>query len=904
MLKNYLAGTTLAFMAFSALQAQNPNALRCEYLKTPLGIDHAAPRLSWKFDTPAYNLSQSAYRIIVGTDSLEVAAGKGDAWDTGVVSGDSMRVSYKGNSLQPFTRYYWKVSAYDPQNKPATSDVSWFETGMMDVANWKGAWISDGYDTEGNSMDEKRAPYFRYDLRISKPVSSARAYIGVAGLYELSVNGSRIGDHCLDPMFTRFDRRNLYVTYDISPDLKEGDNTLGVVLGNGWYNHQAPSVWFFNRAPWRNRPAFCMDIRIVYEDGTSEVVGTDLNWKTSLGPLMHNNIYTGEQYDARLEFPGWDQPLFADSLWHRVRLRSAPAPQIRSQQLHPIRRVEKVAVKSIKKIDDRTWLVDFGRNIAGITELQLAGEPGTTVQLIHGELLTPDGRVDQSNIIEHYRPVADSDPFHVDIYTLSGKGKETFSPRFNYKGFQYVEIRTDRPVSLDESNLCAWFMHSDLPVAGTVHTSNELVNKIWEATNNSYLSNLFGYPTDCPQREKNGWTGDAHIAIETALYNFDGVTVYEKWLADHRDEQQPNGVLPAIIPTSGWGYHWANGVDWTSTIAFIPWNVYLFYGDDRLLRDSYTAIRRYVDYITDHSPEGLTAWGLGDWIPIKTQSSLELTSTAYYYTDACILRDAARLFGYTSDYEKYDALCKKIFEAFNNRFLNVEGPVYGSGTQTEMSMALHWGLVPDSLRQPVADELARRVVANNTRPDVGLLGSKALLNALSDNGYAELAYALAAREEYPSWGWWIRNGATTLYENWPVDSQKLSLNHIMFGEIGAWFYKALGGLKPDPVNPGFKHILLNPHFVQGLTHATITHETPYGEVVSAWRRAGNQIQYKVVVPPNTRATLRLPAAYRLSGMKIENADTAVKSSVELSLNPSTDGSYGLKPGVYHLSMTL
>jgi alpha-L-rhamnosidase len=421
-------------------------------------------------------------------------------------------------------------------------------------------------------------------------------------------------------------------------------------------------------------------------------------------------------------------------------------------------------------------------------------------------------------------------------------------------------------------------MHSDVPPVGNIHASNEIINKISWATCNSYLSNLFGYPTDCPQREKNGWTGDAQIAIETGLYNFDGITVYEKWLADHRDEQQPNGVLPAIIPTSGWGYEWANGPDWTSTIAVIPWNIYLFYGDSRLLSDCYDNIKRYVDHINELYPSGLTTWGLGDWVPVKSKSPVELTSSAYYFVDAGILSKAAAILGKQADAEKYAALAEKIKNAVNAKYLDTATGIYGEGLQTELSVPLQWGLAPEALRTKIAAHLADRVKADGNHIDVGLLGTKAILNALSDNGYADIAYTLASQETFPSWGWWMVNGATTLYENWPIDARSdISMNHIMFGEIGAWFYKALGGIKPDPNQPGFKHILLEPHFVKGLDHFEASHNGPYGMIRSSWKRVDKGIEYQVTIPPNSSATVKL------------SVDPSLRIYLDGQLQPATGG---------------
>jgi len=851
----------LLLLTLIAIQTQaqksQPINLQCEYLLNPIGIDVTIPRLHWQMLDNREGALQTAYQVIVGTDSVQVAAGNGNNWDTGKISGANMLVSYQGKALQPFTKYHWSVILWDKdQQKSAPSAIASFETGMMQISNWKGEWISDSKD-----INLKPAPYFRKQFQPSGKVKSARIYMAAAGLYELSINGQRVSDHRLDPMYTRFDRRTLYVTYDVTSLVDAKEVALGVLLGNGWYNHQSTAVWYFHEAPWRDRPKFCLDLRITYQDGREEVISSGTDWKTSLSPIIFNSIYTAEHHDARLGQPGWDKSGFDDSKWKNTIPVNAPSQNIVAQQLHPIRFVEEISPVSVNKMSELKSVYNLGRNIAGISRISVKGERGTVLRLKHAEMIFKDGNVNLSNIDVHYRPTDDKDPFQTDIYTLSGEGVETFWPHFNYKGFQYIEVTSDRPVEIQ--GLTGIFMHSDVPPVGQVSSSNETLNKIWKATNVSYLSNLYGYPTDCPQREKNGWTGDAHIAIETGLYSFDGITVYEKWLADHRDEQQPNGVLPAIIPTSGWGYTWANGPDWTSTIAIIPWNIYLFYGDSKLLADNYDNLKRYVNHITDISPNGITDWGLGDWVPVKSVTPKELTSSIYYFVDADILAKAAKILNNEADYQKYSTLATKIASAINVKYLNQETGIYGTGLQTELSAPLFWGIVPENLKAKVAENLSKRVIADNKHLDVGLLGTKTILNALSENGYADLAYELAAQETFPSWGWWIVNGATSLYENWPIDATRdISLNHIMFGEIGAWYYKALGGLKPDQEKPGFKNVLLEPHFVKGLNSFQSSHKGPYGDIQSSWKREGKKVIYRVVIPANSTATLKL------SGKKI------------------------------------
>ena len=839
---------------FSFAQSFDIIGLKTEYLVNPIGLDNPNPRFTWQMADTRIGAKQTAYRILVNTDSIALAQGKAVQWNTGWLKTSISLKIYTGALLKPFTKYYWRVDIADKNNiKSAKVKIASFEMGMMDGKSWKGSWIADNENTK-----LKPAPYFRKIFETNKKIKSARAYIASGGLYELSLNGEKIGNHRMDPMYTRFDRRNLYVTYDVTSQLKTGKNAIGVLLGNGWYNHQSTAVWDFEKAPWRNRPTFCMDLRITYTDGTTEIIKSGKDWKTALSPIIFNSIYTAEHYDARLEQEGWNKVNFDDTKWKSVIYRSAPSTNIVAQALHPIRNIEEITAKSIKKFNDTTYLFDLGRNISGVSKIKINGPEGTIVRLKHSERLYSNGRADMSNIDVHYRPTDDKDPFQTDILILSGKGEQTFMPHFNYKGFQYVEVNLSKPIELKKDDLVGYFMHSDIPVAGSVKASDPLINKIYYATNNSYLSNLFGYPTDCPQREKNGWTGDAAIAIETGLYGFDGITIYEKWLADHRDEQQPNGILPSIIPTGGWGYEWGNGPDWTSTIAIIPWNIYRFYGDEKLLADCYDNIRRYVNHIDETYPTGLTTWGLGDWVPVKSVSPVELTSTCYYFADVVILAKAAKILGKADDFKKYTALAQKIKNAFNAKYLNKTTGIYNTGLQTELSVPLFWGIVPEESKYLVAENLAKRVEADNFHLDVGLLGTKAILNALSENGYADVAYKVASQKTFPSWGWWIANGATTLYENWPIDAKSdISMNHIMFGEIGAWLYKAPGGIKPDENQPGFKNVILQPYFVEGLTAFEATHDGPYGKILSSWKRTLKGISYKVSIPANSSATVKL-----------------------------------------------
>lgn len=495
-----LLGLVLVKSVFVAASQERcvPVGMLCEYLSNPLGIDALHPRLRWHLDDVRDKAMQKACRVLVSTDSLKLAdKNYADCWDTGKRKTETMQFVYNGKKLLPFTKYFWKVEVWDKDGNKTSSDIASFETGMLEMHNWRGSWISDGRD-----MDYKPAPYFRKEFVVNKSIYSARAYIAVAGLYELYMNGQKVGNHRLDPMYTRFDRRNLYVTYDVTKLIQEGKNAIGVLLGNGWYNHQSIAVWDFHHAPWRNRPAFCMDLHIMYADGTKDIICTDRDWRTREGGLLFNSIYTGEHYDAQAELDGWNLPGYDDSTWRESSYRSVPSTCLTAQQLHPIRSVETYVARRMTSLSDSVYVFDFGQNMSGVTSLKVTGEKGTVIRLKHGERLYSNGRVNTSNIDVYHRPVDDSDPFQTDIITLKGKGEEEFMPRFNYKGFRYVEVISSHPIKLNERSLTAYFVHSDVPQVGFIQSSDTIINRLWRATNKAYLSNLMGYPTDCPQREK------------------------------------------------------------------------------------------------------------------------------------------------------------------------------------------------------------------------------------------------------------------------------------------------------------------------------------------------------------------------------------------------------------------
>lgn len=870
-----------------------PVDLQCEYQSHPLVIDQQNPRLSWKLKDNRKGAVQTGYQIMVASDPALLKNEKADIWNTGKInSSQSNAIHYQGKPLTSRRQYYWQVIVWDKDGKRSVpSAIGEWETGMFQLTDWKGSWISDGKDTTFEP-----APYFVKDFDLHGKIKSARLYICGIGYYELHLNGQKVGDRVLDPGYTRFDKTNLYTAYDLTSQLQQGKNAIGVILGNGWFNEQSRAVWYFHKAPWRGRPQLLLNLFVKYTDGRTETIVSDTSWKVSTGSIVFNNIYSGEYQDNRLRKEGWDQPGFDHSAWPKARLVSSPGGELRGQLMPPIRIKKEIKPVSVRKFNDTTYLFDMGQNFAGWSRLAVSGKRGTVIHIKHGEVLYPDGRLNIQRISAHYRFADTTEKAQTDQFILNGNGTEIFQQHFNYHGYQYVEVTANDPVDLNINSITGLFMHTDVKDAGHFSCSDTLVNKIYDAGIWSYLSNLYGIPTDCPHREKNGWTGDGHIGAETGLFNFDGILLYEKWIGDFMDEQRKSGELPGIIPTSGWGYQWGNGPAWDAAIMMVPWYIYLYYGDATLIHKYYENYKRYVDYLTFRSENHLVNIGLGDWIPYKTKTPVELTSSCYYYTDAHLLSLFAKLNGQTEDAVHYAELADKIKGAINEKYLDRKTMTYANGSQTSLSAALYQQIVPDDLRDGIAGSLANAVKQNDSHLDVGLLGSKYLLNALSDNGYGDLAFTVASQRTKPSWGWWILQGMTTYQESWDLGPSR---NHIMYGEIVAWMFKDLAGIQPDPDFPGFKNVILKPDFVNGLTHAEAMHETVYGTIRSSWKRTPDGIIYSIEIPANTTATVDL------AGKKLyENNNLVNNNSQDIHLikNENSRMIYRVAAGKYEFKI--
>lgn len=876
-LKRHLSiiAISLAF-ALSSFAGLHVGELRCEYLNNPLGIDAAQPRLSWIVNSNDRGQKQTAYQILVASSPKALRKGRGDLWDSGKIASDQTTfVAYNGEPLASRQACFWKVRSWDKTGKVSSwSKVSSWEMGLLAPEDWQAQWIA-----RTTNLDELPAPYLRRELGLDGKIRKARVYVCGLGYYELHINGEKVGDHLLDPGYTRYDRRALYVTYDVTSQLKRGNNAIGVILGNGWLNPQTKAVWNFHEAPWREAPKLLLSLTVEYTDGRTVTVGSDGSWKTGTGPIVFNSIYGGENYDARQEIPGWDKPGFDDSAWQKAQIVTAPQGKVVAQLAPPIRASQIIKPVKITEPKPGVFVFDMGQNFAGVTELKVRGPAGRTVTMRHGERLFDDGSLDTRDMEKHVKRMGSEQPHQTDKYTLKGGGTETYRARFTYYGYQYVEV-TGFPGEPTLESLRGIFFHTDVPVAGSFECSNPLLNKIWRAARWAYLSNLESIPTDCPHREKNGWTGDAHLAAEQAIYNFMAAGIYTKWVNDLGDEQKPTGQLPGIVPSSGWGYSWGNGPAWDSAFTLIPYYLYEYYGDAQPLRDHYDGMKRYVDYLTSRASNNIVNIGLNDWAPYKTKTPADITDTAYYYRDVQIVALTASLLGKTEDVAHYTRLAGQIKDSFNERFYHADTGTYGNGSQTSLSCALYQGLVEAENQALVLENLVARVEDSNGHIDTGILGAKYILNVLTEHGRTDVAYQMAAQKDLPSWGWWIEQGATTLWEQWNGSESR---NHIMFGDISAWFYRALAGINSDPAAPGFKHFYIRPQPVGDLTFAKAEYDSIHGRIVSDWTIANGQFNLNVMVPANTTATIRIPGAklaeVREGGRRAINA-RGVKSSFE------------------------
>ena len=619
---------SLLFLTSSLSKAQTRlYDLKCEYLTNPINIDKEHPRFTWKLEDERYGVKQSSFTFSIyqhdGEDSTLI-------W-TDTKKSSKTLYTYNGPKLSAFTKYSWDVSSVLSNSGPTQSNSAFFETAMLNKEDWQGDWITDQF-----SIDYEPASHFRKNIQIPGNIRRARLYIAAAGLHDLSINGKEVTETLLNPAFTRYDKRILYNTYDITDLIESGSNLIGVILGNGWYNHQAKTVWEFDEAPWRGRPSMLLNLKVELENGEILTFTSDNSWKVTDGPITFNSIFLSEQYDFNKEMLGWNEIGYNDANWSSAKVINSPTEKLESQLFAPIRKTEILQPIEFTKKNQTNYLYKFPKNIAGITKISAIGSRGTILEIKHSEQVD-DQVANNSHFLEGYDESL-VQAFQTDKIILAG-GAFTFSPKFNYKGFQYVEINTSEPIELNIESLVAYSINTDLSPIGDFVTGNEIINKIWQASNRSYLANMMGYPTDNPHREKNGWTADGHIMSESGLYNFQAISVYEKWMRDHQDSQNEYGNLPYIIPSSGWGFENV-AIDWTSSAIIVPWEVYLMTGDSNILQENYAMMYKFIA----HQLASFNTYGIGDWLPANTISDNAFTTHCYLYHAVDLLSKIALVF--------------------------------------------------------------------------------------------------------------------------------------------------------------------------------------------------------------------------------------------------------------------
>ena len=851
--------------------------LRTEYKENPLGIDARKPRLSWQLRSEGRGVRQSAYEVRVASSEAALRAGRDLVWSSGRVSSDeSIQRTYEGPPPRSGERYYWQVRVWDGDGKatPWSAPAFW-EMGLLEPSDWTTSWIEPGLQEDVTKTGP--VPMLRREFKLRGGVRRARAYVTSRGLYEMHLNGRRVGDDLFTPGWTSYNKRLQYQTYDVTPLLKPGDNAVGVLLGNGWYRGDLMG-FAGRRNVYGDRLALLLQIVVTYEDGRRETLGSDGSWKSATGPILMSEIYHGETYDGRLEKAGWTRPGFDDGDWAAVKAVDHRKDALVAPVGPPVRRIEELRPARIFKTPAGDTVVDLGQNMVGWPKLEVQGPAGTTVTLRHAEVLDKEGNFYTENLREAKQTLR---------YTLKGGGPETFEPHFTFFGARYVAV-DGYPGELTPESVTGVVIHSAMPPGGELETSSPLVNQLQRNIRWGQKGNFLDVPTDCPQRnERMGWTGDAQAFARTAAFNFDVASFFTKWLADVAADQYENGSVPHVIPDALTrpGSVAAGSAGWADAAVIVPWTLYLVYADRRILEEQFPSMARWLEYVRGRAGDDYIWDGdvhFGDWLAYTSPSrearsypgattSKDLIATAFFAHSTDLLQRIARVLGREEDAARYGELLAKIKDAFRAEFVTDRGRV-GEASQTAYVLALHFDLLPEALRPVAARRLAEEI---RTRKHLttGFLGTPYLCHVLSRYGYLDEAYLLLNRVEYPSWLYPVKQGATTIWERW--DGQKPdgtfqdvsmnSFNHYAYGAIGDWMYRVMAGIELDGAVPGYKHILIQPRPGGGFTSVKASHETPYGNVASAWTLQEGRFELKVEVPPNTRATVRLPGA-QLSGV--------------------------------------
>ncbi len=880
--------------------------LRTEYLVNPEGIDEKKPRFSWELASESRGVVQTAFQILVSSTSEGLKKNRGNIWNSGTVKKqDTNQIVFKGKLLNSYKQYFWKVRVWtNKSDKPTPwSDAACWSMGILDEKKWKGDWIA--YPVQGIHD----CPFFRKEITLKKKVKRAMLYATSKGIYEARINGEKVGEDIFTPGWTDYKKRLYYNTYDVTGMLKKGRNAIGAILGEGWY--KGPIGWSGRMHTYGQYIMFLANLRIEFADGTSTVIASDKTWKTSTGPIFLSTFLWGETYDSRQELGEWDKPGYDESDWQKVVTQGfndeywensvnkmvRRTPPLQAYPNEPVRRTEYLDAQKVWQSPKGSWIFDLGQNFAGRAVIRVKEKAGTVIRIRYGEMCEADNTL----YVENLRSA-----WSTDTYICKGKGVEEWEPRFTFHGFRYVEITgiTSKP---DKSMVTGVVTGSDTNRVGDFSCSNNMINQLYSNTVWTQRANFLEIPTDCPQRdERLGWTGDAQAYIRTASCNMDIAAFFKKWLVDLEDTQVENGSVSNVAPSATLGNGGADS-GWGDAVVICPWTIYQVYGDTTILRKHWNAMKKWIGYLKSTS-KGLVRGQthcFGDWLSINADTPKDVIQTAFFAYVTDLMVRMAEVLKKKKDEAEYTKLLKDIKKAFNKAFVKANGRIKGD-TQTAYVLALHFDLLSEKLVPKAVKYLVNDIKKKKNHLSTGFLGTPYLLHVLQRYGHADLAYTLLENKTYPSWGYSVVNGATTIWERWngwtkehgfgPTNMN--SFSHYAYGAVGEWMFKTVAGI--DLKESGFRKLNIEPIPGGSMKKARGLYWSINGLVASEWSRQGKNLILKVTVPANTSALIHVPtsdaASVTESGIAIEDsADVErVASTKETLIVRVGSGAYKFK----------
>jgi len=865
-------GLLFMLVFVSKILFPSPTNLKVNYIVNPMGIDKSV-YFSWEIDNIDRGAKQTAYRIIVASDAKKLKNNYADLWDSGKVnSSETLNIPYSGKKLKSESTYYWKIISLD-QTGSSTEGKACFETGLFNEKDWKSKWIGDGKPVPEKDEDfYKRipAPHFRKTFDVNKKIARARLYISGLGYHEIYLNGEKVSNFRLEPGWTQFAKTVYYNVHDVTTLIENGNNTLGVILGNGWYNPLPLRVFGRNL---RNeltigKPKLRCQLKIEYEDGSSKMIVSDKTWKTAEGPIVRNNVYLGEWYDARSEIPGWCTPDFNDSSWKNVKDEEAPVGKLTWQYIPPIKLTRPVLKPyQIIKNESEIYIFDLGQNFAGVIRFKAQAPAGTEIVFRYAEILSTDNTIDVNTTVAGQiihpgqgGPGSPDIAWQEDRYICKGEGVETFEPRFTFHGFRYVEI-TGLPYPPSLNDLEGLPLNSDIKDISEFECSNGLFNKIQQLTEWTMLSNIFSVESDCPAREKFGYGGDMVTVGEGYLYNYDMSSFYQKSVRDFEQDAKPNGAMTECAPNNGINQRGlepgTGSIGWTLAHPFLLYQLYKYYGNHEIVEEQYPVLKKLVDFYNERTPEYLILDCIGDHNSVDERPRPVSAASAYYH-HVQILVELAKVLGKMDDMKKYSELAGNIKKAFIEKLVDRQTGKVFSGYQASQVFALYYDLLPADVRKKAFQQLEDQILLENKgHLTTGIFSTKMMLNYLSDQNRDDLSFIMLNQKEYPGYGYMIDNGATTLWENWQI-KENYSKNHPMFGSVSEWFYKSLLGIRQSEKSVAFNEIVIKPSVVGDLTWAKGSYHSVRGEIKNSWWKFGDDIHMEITIPANTIATVYLP----------------------------------------------